>query len=206
MKIGEYNIRPIVVTVPEEGHRTKFILEHFRSVGLDAEEFHGVSANESGLTTTHPYEVDNPGSGWKIGAKPTACWMSFYMLWAALNMQPDTHFLTLEWDAQFKPDWKERTEAALNQVPADFDVLFLGSCCAGGKPQKHIGGEVFEVKYPLCGHATIIAKKALPVFLRTQRKVYAPIDISLAFHTFPQLKVYTILPRVCDQFATALPD
>ena len=205
MKIANYNIRPFVVTVPEEAHRTQFIQEHFKSVGIEAEEFAGVSANESGLVTTHCYEIDNPGSGWKIGPKPTACWMSFYMLWSALNLLPDSHFLTLEWDAKFPNDWRERTERALLDVPADFDMLFIGSCCCQGKPQTRIAGEVFEVKYPLCGHATIIAKKALPVILRTQRKIYAPIDISLAFHTLPHLKAYTVLPRIVDQFATVIP-
>lgn len=207
MKLGELNVRPFVVTVPEENHRTIFIQKHFKEMGLEGvEEFAGISANESGVVTTHTYDIDNPGTNYRIGAKPTACWLSFYMLWSALNVLPDSHFLTLEWDAQFRPDWKYRTIEALRHVPKDFDVLFLGSCCTGGKPMKHIQGDIWEVKYPLCGHATIIAKKALPVFLQTQRKVYAPIDISLAFHTFPKLKVYTILPRVCDQFATAIPD
>jgi len=205
LNIAGYCIRPFVVTVPEEFHRTLFIQKHFKEMGIEAEEFAGISANESGVVTNHTYDVDHPGSGYKIGAKPTACWLSFYMLWSALNAMPDYHFLTLEWDAQFLPNWRERTEQALRDVPPDFDILFLGSCCTAGRPTTKIKGEVFEVKYPLCGHATIIAKKALPTILKTQRKVYAPIDISLAFHTLPHLKVYTVLPRVCDQFGTEIP-
>ncbi len=205
MKLGDYNIRAFVVVVPEENHRTLFIQSHFKDVGIEAEEFSAISANESGLVTVHPYEVDNPGSGWKIGPKPTSCWVSFYMLWSALNLLPDEYFLTLEWDAQFPTDWKERTDRALRAVPKDFDMLFLGSCCCGDQSKTHISDEIYDVRYPQCGHATIIAKKALPVILRTQRKVYAPIDISLKFHTLPQLKVYTVLPRIVNQFSTVLP-
>ena len=47
-----------------------------------------------------------------------------------------------------------------------------------------------------------------PAVLETQRKVYAPLDISLALHTFSQekLKVLTLLPRCVDQFDTSLQD
>lgn len=205
MKIGAYNIRAFVATVPEFPERTEFIQNHFKSVGLQAEEFHCLNADLAGVSTKWTYERDNPGSGWRIGEKPTALWISFYMLWSALNLLPDSHFLTLEWDAQFKPNWKELTEKALNDVPSDFDMLFLGSCCCNGAWKQHVRGNVWEVKYPACGHATIIAKKALPVMLRTQRKIYAPMDISLMLHTMPLLKVYAILPRIVDQFNTVIP-
>jgi hypothetical protein len=204
MQIGDFKVRPFVVVVPELPKRTEFIQNHFREVGIEAEEFHGISSETSGLVTTHTYEFDNPGSGYRIGRKPTACWMSFYMLWAALNLLPDDYFLTLEWDAKFQPDWKEIAAQALKDAPRDFDMLYLGSCCCKGKPTKHIAGRVFHVRYPMCGHATIIAKKALPVLLRTQRKIYAPIDISLAFHSLPLLKVYTVLPRIAEQFHTVI--
>jgi len=205
MQIGKYKIRPFVVTVPEMPERTAFIMNHFKCSGIQAEEFHGISGSLSGVETTHTYDLDNPGTNWRIGAKPTATWLSFYMLWSALNLLPDSHFLTMEWDAKFEPDWLSRVTAALNDVPPDFDMLFIGSCCCAGKIQKHIRGQVYDVRYPVCGHATIVAKKAIPVLLRTQRKVYAPLDISLLLHTLPLLKVYTVLPRIVDQFNTVIP-
>lgn len=182
-----------------------FIMAHFKERGIEAETFNGISAAVSGLRTIHNYEVDAPGSGWNIGDKSVATWLSFYMLYSALNLLPDEHFFCLEWDCCFPPDWRSRAEAALTHVPKNFDVLFVGSCCTEGRPIVHISGEVWEVKYPQCGHALIVAKKAIPVILRTQRKVYAPWDISLLFHTLPMLKTYTILPRVCTQFQTELP-
>jgi hypothetical protein len=54
--------------------------------------------------------------------------------------------------------------------------------------------------------AECIARRAMPTLLATQRKFYAPADISLAFHSFPLLKVYTVLPRVADQFDNNLPE
>lgn len=206
MRLGNINVRPFVVTLQELPEKEASIQSHFRSRGLEVECFNGIHGVTSGLRTIYPYERDAPGSGWNIGVKPVATWLSFYMLWAALNLQSDSHFLTLEWDCKLPENWKDRAERALADTPADFDLLFLGSCCAADKPKTHVAGEVWDVRYPVCGHCTIIAKKALPVMLRTQRKVYAPIDISLAFHTLPHLKVYTVLPRIADQFSTNIPE
>jgi len=205
MKIGNYNIRAFCVTVQEMPERWEFISKHFKDVGFECEPFNGISAEASGLRTTHPYERDAPGSGWNIGKRPVACWLSFYMLWSALNLLDDEYFLTVEWDCKMPTYWKQRTEDALRDVPRDFDMLLLGSCCCKDRPTTHVAGNVYEVKYPQCGHATIIAKKALPTILATQRKVYAPLDISLMLHTMPLLKVYTVLPRIADQFDTQLP-
>lgn len=205
MKLGPYNIRAFVLTVQELPQRTAFIQRHFAERGIEAEEFNCFSAVESGLKTVHPYEFDAPGSGWNIGPKGVCMWLSQYMLWSAMNVCPDTHFLQLEYDSKFEPDWRERTEAALRDAPPDFDMLYIGSCCAGDAKHKvQVKGEVWDVRWPLCSHAIIIAKKALPTLLRTQRKVYAPIDISLTFHAFGHLKIYTVLPRIADQWDTVL--
>lgn len=205
MQIGNHNIRAFVVTVQEMPERELFIQKHFKSVGIEAECFNGIHCTTSGLRTTFPYEVDAPGSGWNIGAKPVATFISFYMLWSAMNYMPEHYFWQLEWDCHFPDDWRPRVEAALRDVPPDFDMLYIGSCCTNGLTKTHIAGNVYDVRYPQCGHSIIIAKKALPVLLRTQRKVWAPLDISLKFHSLPLLKTYTVLPAICFQFDTVLP-
>jgi hypothetical protein len=204
MKLAHINVRPFVMVVPEFPQRTEFIQNHLRESGIAAEEFNCVSAALSGLKTVNPYEFDAPGQGWNVGPKAVALLVSFQMFWMAASFMPDDYFFFIEWDAKFLPDWKSRAEQAIKDTPPDFDFLFLGSCCCANKPTKHIKGEVFRVEFPMCNHAQIIAKKALPTLLRTQRKFYAPVDIALAFHSFPHLKVYTLLPRCVEQFDTKL--
>lgn len=206
LEIAGYKIRPFVVVLQELPEKEKFIMQHFKEVGIDAEPFNGISAAASGLRTIFPYEIDAPGSGWNVGAKPVATWLSFYMLWSAWNLLPDEHFLQLEWDCHFLDGWKTRTEQALRDVPPDFDMLYLGSCCTKDMPKTHVKGEIWDIRHPQCGHAVVIAKKALPTLLSTQRKVYAPLDISLLLHTLAKLKVYTVLPRIAEQWNTELPE
>lgn len=206
MIIGNHNIRAFCVTLQEMPEKWEFINRHFQERGFECEPFNGISAKESGLVTTNTYDVDNPGTGYRIGEKPTATWVSFYMLWAAMNLTNGHFFAQCEWDCHLTPNWRPRLEQALKDVPPDFDILMAGNCCCANKPKKHIKGEVYEMKTANCGHFSIIAKKALPVLLRTQRKVYAPLDLSLIYHSFPLLKVYVILPRIAGQFDTVIPD
>lgn len=204
ISMAGYNIRPFVVVLQEMPEKEKFIRQHFHEVGISAESFQGIHGVTSGLRTVYPYERDAPGSGWNVGIKPVATWISFWGLWSMLNFQPNEHFMTLEWDCRFPRDWKQQLETALRCVPRDFDLLMVGSCCCKGMPMTKVNGNVWDVRWPQCGHATIVAKKALPTILRTQRKIYAPLDISMLLHTMPHLKVYTVLPRICDQFNTEL--
>lgn len=198
-------IRTFCITLPETPERKERARAHFSESGIhQVEWFNGVHAEKMGLSTLHPYELDHPGSGFRMGFKPTGIWLSHYILWNILSHLYDDYFLVLEDDAKFLPDWHPRFVQALNDVPGDFDALYIGSCCCNGRPTKHVKGEVYEVKYPLCSHAVVWARKAIATLLATHRKCYAPIDISVTLHSFDKLKVYTVLPRLVEQFDTVI--
>lgn len=195
-----------------------------------SEFFYGLHCDVSGLVTKYPYLRDDPHNNFNMGPKPVGIWLGHYMLWSALNLLPDSHFMICEIDAKFPNDWHTRIFEALRDVPQDYDLLYVGSCACKNMPKRQVKGEVFEVMWPVCLHCYIVAKKALPVLIATQRKVYAPIDISLAIHSFnrepwpsyakakdstetdppPQtelraIKVFTVLPRIVEQFDTDIP-
>lgn len=207
MKIGKHSIKTFVVCVQEYPERTKFILNHFNEVGLlNVNVWNGFNANLSGLVTTHTYDADNPNQNYRIGAKPVSTWISFYSLWQALTLLPDEIFLICEWDAKFHPNWKERSEKALNELPAGWGMAYLGSCCTEGKPKRHLIGDWYDVKGVMCGHATLVHRSALPILLSTQRKVFSPLDISVAEFAHPKMNVATLLPRCVDQWDTHIPN
>ena len=199
-----YPNRTFCITLPENPERHERAKKHFEERGVTVQFFEGIHAEKFGLHTIFTYEVDHPGTNYKIGFKSVGNFLSQYMLWAALNLLPDEHFMILEIDAEFPPDWQERLWSALQQTPPDFDMLFIGSCCTANAPKELISGPVWEVKYPACTHAFVVAKKALPILLRTQRKVYGAVDAMLIFHSLPLLKVYTVLPAIVGQRDTIL--
>lgn len=181
--------------------------QHFLDRGVDARFFYGLHAPNLGIDTTLPYEVDAPGSGFRMGPKPTGCWLSHRALWAACLLTDEEEFLILEDDAKFPENWKQRFDAARSDLPSDWDVLFVGSCCTVGGPSQHVKGEVHEVRWPMCLQAYMVRRRALETMIRTQdeARCYGPIDITLRFHTWPKLRVYTVLPRIVEQFNTDIP-
>lgn len=203
-----YTLRTFCITLPEYPDRRDTAKKHFNERGVQAQFFDGIHAEKFGVNTTLPYENDHPGSGFSMGFKPTGIWLSHWCLWSALNLSWDSHFLILEDDCRFPEDWHVRFSNALRDTPDGWDMLYIGSCCCGDKPKEQIKNEVWSVRWPFCTHAYCVAKKALPTLLQTQReaRVYAPIDCSLIFHTFEKLKVYTVLPRICDQWDTIIAD
>lgn len=199
-------MKTICIHLPEKPERLEQARNHFASQGVNAEFYVGINGQKMGVLTDHPYMLDRkPGDElFFIGNHGVGIFLSHYSLWNAMTLLPDEHIFILEDDAKFQDGWKEKFDKALQDVPADFDVLFIGSCAAKKKRNRHITGGIWEVKYPMCFHAYVVAKKAVPHLLATNRDCYAPIDISVTLHSFPALKVYTLLPRIVDQFNTHL--
>jgi len=179
---------------------------YFESEGLKVDFFYGINAPQLGVVTTLPYEVDNPGSGFNIGSRGVGCWLSHRSLWAALLLLPEDYFLVLEDDAKFEVGWREKLDAALRDAPPDWDIIYVGACCAADKPRTQIRGDLYELKYPMCTHGYFVRKKALRYLIETQdaARLYAPIDISLIFHSLPQMKVFTVFPTIMTQHGTVL--
>jgi GR25 family glycosyltransferase involved in LPS biosynthesis len=210
-------MRTVCITLG--GAREERARKHLADLGINARFFYGLDAAALGLQTLNPYEVDGgPGCGFNMGFKPTGTWISHRATWAAcLLLGPEfrgrtndadrDEFLILEDDVRIEPAWQERFEAALAAAPRDWNVIFFGSCCTDGKPKEHIAGEVFRVEWPMCLHMYLVRRRALREMIATQDAAtcYGPIDITLLFHTFPKMGgVYTVLPRLADQFDITL--
>ncbi len=198
-------MRIICLNVPEDTERRVQAEAHFRERGVTVEWMDGINAKVAGLFTTHPYLHNDPERGGHIipqGQVGVA--LSHIMAWTVCQFLDDPCVMIVEDDVDFPEDWRERLSGALFSVPKDADMLYVGSCNCADKPTLHIAGDVFEVKWPFCTHAYIVWKKALPVMLATQRKIYAPVDLALYFETLPKLRVYTVLPTIALQRGTPL--
>lgn len=175
--------------------------QHFAKRGLEPSYFYGISGHRIGVCTAVSYaEPDRSFSN--IGPTPTGIWLSHRTVWAACLLLDDDEFLILEDDAKFPEDWRERFDRAFADVPADWDVIFAGSCCTLGLSRRHVGGELYELSGgPMCLHGYCVRRKALLPLCEMvdEARVGQPIDTVLALHVLPRLRVYTILPRIIDQ-------
>ncbi len=175
---------------------------HFAERGITVEKFRALDGPRSGLATGWTYEIDHPKSGYKIGPKIIGIAMSHIMLWTALRHMPEDYWMVLEDDVLFDADWKPRLESALASAPAEWDMIYSGSCNCFDKPKTHIAGDLYQVKWPQCTHCYVVSRKALDTLLDTNVRIWAPLDCALVYESFPKLNVYTILPRIAAQDGT----
>ena len=200
-------MKTICLTLVETPQIEAKAREHFAAVGLDNVDFYyGIHAKTAGLLTKNTYEVDHPDEHFNMGEHGVGIYVAFRSLWSAMLLLPDEHIMVVEHDIIFHDGWKARLDAAMRDVPKDFDMLLTGHCCAADKPRTHMAGEVWDVRYPMCNHAAVYNKKCLKRLLELCSKCWAPIDLQLIFDAFPHLKVYTLMPRLADQFNTVIPD
>jgi len=196
--------RTFVISINRPGPIPKYeaTKKHLEEVGVPFETFLGLDSEKCRLLPVDTFDVDRKGD--KIGNYHIIGHLTHYMMWKTLFHQPEDAFWVLEYDAIMANGWREQFDSAMAVLPDDWDIVFLGSCCAQGRPTTHIGNNLYEVRWPLCGHALMIRKKALPVLLDVHQKVWAPLDIALFEDSLPKLRVYTILPRIVTQLDTTL--
>jgi GR25 family glycosyltransferase involved in LPS biosynthesis len=195
--------RTFVLTVNRPIYRFDVTAKHLDEIGIKWERFNGFDNQICKLLPVDTFDLDRVGE--KIGSKHIAATLSHYLIWKVMEYQPDDSFIVLEYDVELPSDWKARYDEAMANLPEDWDVLFLGSCCCKGRPTTHIAGNIYEVKYPLCGHAMMYRKKSLPILLQEHQKICMPLDVALFYQSFPKLRVYTALPPIVNQRGTPLP-
>jgi GR25 family glycosyltransferase involved in LPS biosynthesis len=193
----------------KQGPHAEHLKARLAEYGLDALYFYGIHAERIGVNSVVTSLVigeSDPNRTQSIGMMSTGCWLSHRALWAALLLLPDDEFLVIEDDVRFQSNWRPKFDAALQDVPADWDMLYVGSCCTSNA-RRHVKGEVFTDAFPQCTHAYCVRKKALMLLceMADREGVRKPVDAMLAHHARAPLKIYTILPRLADQYDAILP-
>jgi GR25 family glycosyltransferase involved in LPS biosynthesis len=197
------NPRTFVLTVDRPIKCFDETAAHLDEMGVSWERFNGFDNKICRLNAKDTFDLDRAGE--RLEAKHVAATLSHYLVWKVMSYQPDDSFWVLEYDVRLVHDWQQTYRLALANLPEDWDIFFLGSCCCKGRNTSLIGGNVYKVEYPLCGHAMMYRKKALPTLLKNHQKINMPLDIALFYMTLPYLNVYTALPPIVMQ-ATPLPE
>lgn len=191
-----------LATQPERRHRARV---HLNAHRIDHEFFNGFDGPALGLATRFPYEVDCPGNGYIMDPRSVGLMLTHLTLWKIgreiHGYKGVGHMTIFEDDVEFVPGWRDRYALAMATMPDDWDMIFLGSCNCADKPKTEVGGGVFRILAggPMCTHAYMIRAKALPKLIENHSRIWAPIDLALIFDSFPNLNVYTILPRLAKQ-------
>ena len=195
--------RTFVLTVNRPIKRYDDTMHHLLDAGIIAEPFYGMDNQKCRLNSKDTFDLDRAGE--RLETKHVAATLTHYLCWKVLSYLPDDSFWILEFDVRMVEGWREQYEKAMSVMPDDWQIIFLGSCCCKGRKTKHVAENVYEVHWPLCGHAIQVRQSALPTLLDVHQKINMPLDIALFYNSLPKLRVYTILPSIIGQHNTFLP-
>jgi GR25 family glycosyltransferase involved in LPS biosynthesis len=114
-------------------------------------------------------------------------------------------FFVWEDDVQFIYD-KETTNLVLNkalqQIPSDWDCLFLGA--SPQEPQERYSDNLFRLKNAFCTHSILWHNReggAMEYILKNRDKINK-IDVFFSQEIFPIFNCYLVFPLLCSQHQT----
>lgn len=192
-----------IVSLPE-GPREKECVEYMAGFEIKAVPIYGFRASNCGISTEYYNSVKKD----RMGVKSIVAGLSHFSVWSAIKWAvesgaypKDQPFLVVEDDCKFvSDDWKEKLTEELQHVPEDWDVIYVGSCCAAPyEDNKHIGGNVYRLTRGMCTHCYYVTYEGACMLMKTNQKVWCPIDIQMLVDSIPFMKFYGILPRLAYQ-------
>lgn len=195
--------RTFVLTVGRPIKRFDDTAAHLDSLGIKWERFNGFDNQKCQLLPVRTFDLDRVGE--RIGPKHIAATLSHMAIWFVMSYQPADHFIVFEYDVRVQPNFAEQYAEVMANLPDDWQVVNLGACCCAGRTQEHVNGNIYRVAEPLCGHAMLYRKTALPILIREHQKIHQPLDIAIITQSWPLLRSFVVLPRIVEQHGTPLP-
>ncbi len=222
MKFADYDIKCCLMDLPDDPwwkNKCDKCIEYCKTQGIyDIERIHCIHGKswKVGPSEDNIYTVDQkPDEKFCIGQAKVSNFLSHVVILNSCLRMPENHFMLLEEDVQFIDGWKEKLDCVLKDIPKDFDILYVGSCCARDKNPKNIIGDLYyyphieenwRLSMPMCNHCWIVAKKCIKTLLDTNHDASNPWDVSMMLNTAKFLNTYAILPRLAHQSNTFLPE
>jgi len=194
-----------LITVPGFESRRDATIAHLDECGFNRSNFFhqfvGLNGETAGLSCTNTHTLPD-GTIYTLCPKHASLCLNHWFLWQRMLSESggsDDFSIALEDDVRFADNWYSKYTKALEDVPEDWDILFLGSCHARSYPVSHIVGDIWKVEKPNCTHAYCIRHKALPVLIEKCHRIYTKIDWAIIEQAIPHLSVYAVLPRLAHQ-------
>lgn len=181
------------ITIPESKHRERLDKEAER-VCLTVNWWNGVNGESFGLKTFIPTHTD-----WIVGPKYVGLYLSHWALWRVLEAVDADEILILEDDAEFHPGFVDLWPSFYSELPSDWQLVYVGSCCVRNNSYAKISEHICVAKNPMGTHAYMIKKSALPIIIERMNCVQHPLDQDIIKRLLPVLKHYTFIPSLIRQ-------
>ncbi|RHZ47036.1 hypothetical protein Glove_595g19 [Diversispora epigaea] len=144
-----------------------------------------------------------------MSSRYKACYVSHYKVYESIVTHGYNSTLILEDDIDMEEDIKKIVEEeVLPYLPENWDLLYLGSCAAGGVHDNDVSlnGESFEYKiftnkFPACTHAYAVSLAGAQKLLNYLVNVNIPLDLYLREVMFAgNITTVTLIPSAIVQW------
>lgn len=193
------NVKSFVISIKESPLRTKYIMDHCKSNGLQPKLFDAINGQKLGLLPEFNNKLEFPDHNVKISYGGVGCALSHYTLWNLLKYLPDEEFFIMEDDCIFCPDFAKKFEEFYTKLPANWEMAYVGWIKYGKDIEPIHITEGVSVRIPSATHAYLVKKSALSKLIEALHPISSPIDLHIIEKALPELTYYVSEPSLIEQ-------
>lgn len=161
--------------------------KQFKSYGLDVERVSAVKGSD--LNLDWPPEI-------KEGA--VGCSLSHLFVMKMAKQLGLKNYLILEDDIEFDPEFVSKFNLIQNQIPDDWDMLYLGGQHYHGMGLEQITENIFKCEYTLTTHSFAVKETVYDLFINKLTNITKPCDVHFASE-HKNINAYVIIPHLTWQ-------
>ena len=186
-----------LINMDKDTDRLKKVTKECDKVNIKFERFSGIKVSDLSqniLDKYVPIEIQTYGTDGMIG-----CGLSHLFVWQDAIKKNYKNILVLEDDVYFTDDFNEYLDNIMEELPKDYDILYLGYCELLCRKSKDYGfNYLYKPIYPLLTHAMIISNKGLKKLIKIITKIVEPIDV-LVGKNIDKLDAYVSQKKIVIQ-------
>jgi GR25 family glycosyltransferase involved in LPS biosynthesis len=186
-----------VINLDKDKERLKKIILECKKFNIDFQRFSAIDPidlSQNILDKYIPKYIQQNGTNTMIG-----CGLSHIFIWQDAIKQNYNNILVFEDDIIISDNFNEILQNAMNELPKDYDILYLGLRDSICKPPKDISfNYIYKPLFPLLTHAMIISKNGLNKLVKYITKINDHIDYLIARNK-DKLNIYATKEKVVNQ-------
>lgn len=179
-----------LINLPHRIDRLKIAKKQFEQAGIEYTVFPAIDAKRMGIRGMN---IENQGL---IG-----CYLSHFFILQEAVINKYERIAIFEDDIIFVPDFKSKFENAFAQVPAKWELLYLGYYERLGRNgfKIQIEENVVIPKDTWGTHGFMIQNDGIKKMWEKLKTIKTHIDVQISQDIVPSLYTYCIYPALCHQ-------
>ena len=186
-----------LINMDKDKKRLESVTKECNNVNITFKRFPGIDVNNLSkeiLDKYIPKEIQEYGTNGLIG-----CGLSHLFIWKDAINKNYKNILVLEDDITFTDNFNEYFLNVINEVPEDYDILYLGYKDNICNPPKDCSfNYVYKPYFPLNLHAYIVSSKGLKKLVNLINKIDDHIDWLIA-RNIDKLNIYASKKKIVNQ-------